>query len=78
MDAVLRVLRETSIDGPYGWPEDNGANVVALHSQDFEVLTARELCALPDPPAEDNLIGDLVVRGNRTVIGGERARARRR
>jgi len=36
----------------------------------LEVLSARELCALPDPPASDLLIGDLLVRGARTVVGG--------
>jgi hypothetical protein len=37
----------------------------------LDVLTARELCALPDPPVEARLLGELVVRGYRTVIGGD-------
>lgn len=36
----------------------------------IEVLTARALCALPDPPRSDELLGPLVVRGCRTIIGG--------
>ena len=35
----------------------------------LQVLTARELCALPDPPQTDELLGSLVVRGQRIVIG---------
>ncbi len=34
------------------------------------VRTARELCALPDPPTTDHLLGPLVVRGHRLVLGG--------
>ena len=36
----------------------------------LEVATARELSALPDPPASDELLGPLVVRGQRVVLGG--------
>lgn len=36
----------------------------------IDTLTARELCALPDPPTSDQLLGELVVRGSRIVIGG--------
>jgi len=43
----------------------NGAQPFRL-----EVLTARELCALPDPPRSDELLGPAVVRGYRTVLGG--------
>ena len=35
----------------------------------FEVLTARQLCLLPDPPTSDYLLGPLLVRGTRTVLG---------
>lgn len=35
----------------------------------FEVVTARGLCELPDPPQTDELLGSLVVRGQRIVIG---------
>lgn len=37
----------------------------------IETLTAREICALPDPPKTDQLLGELVVRGHRFVIGGQ-------
>ena len=33
------------------------------------VLTARELCELPDPPTSDRLLGPLIVRGQRLVLG---------
>jgi hypothetical protein len=36
----------------------------------LDVMTARELCALPDPPDSDQLLGPLVVRGQRLVLGG--------
>ena len=36
----------------------------------LEVTTARDLCALPDPPASGELLGPLLVRGNRLVLGG--------
>lgn len=36
-----------------------------------EVLTAKELCELPDPDASDELLGRLVVRRQRTVIGAD-------
>src|SRR5581483_1415196 len=35
----------------------------------LEVLSARDLCALPDPPASDELLGPLLVRGQRLVLG---------
>ena len=35
----------------------------------LEVLTAREVCALPEPPGDDQVLGPLFVRGQRTVIG---------
>jgi hypothetical protein len=36
----------------------------------IKIRTARELCALPDPDRSAELLGPLVVRGNRTIIGG--------
>lgn len=36
----------------------------------LEVMTASEMCALPDPPVSDRLLGPLVVRGQRLVLGG--------
>ncbi|MGH3114571.1 MAG: AAA family ATPase, partial [Gaiellaceae bacterium] len=36
----------------------------------IEVLTARQLCDEPDPDRSDELLGPLVVRGCRTIIGG--------
>jgi bifunctional DNA primase/polymerase-like protein/AAA domain-containing protein/primase-like protein len=33
-----------------------------------EAMTARELCALPDPPGTDELLGPLVRRGHRTLV----------
>ncbi len=42
----------------------------ADHGELFDVLTARELCALPDPPESDELLGPLLMRAQRTIIGG--------
>nr|MBA2385253.1 AAA family ATPase [Actinomycetota bacterium] len=44
-----------------------------VQAEPFElsVLTARQLCALPDPPTSEALLGELVVRGYRTVVGGD-------
>ena len=36
----------------------------------LDVLTARGVCELPDPPKSDELLGPLVVRGSRLVLGG--------
>lgn len=36
----------------------------------LSVMTARALCELPDPPASDELLGPLLVRRQRTVLGG--------
>jgi predicted ATP-dependent serine protease len=38
-------------------------------SHKLEVLAAREILELPDPPGEDELLGALVVRRQRVVIG---------
>jgi hypothetical protein len=43
---------------------DSGCGLV------FDILTARETCALPDPPESDKLLGDFVIRGNRIIVGG--------
>ncbi|HXW59246.1 MAG TPA: AAA family ATPase [Solirubrobacteraceae bacterium] len=37
----------------------------------FEVMSAKQLCELPDPEGTDALLGDLVVRRQRTVIGAD-------
>src|SRR4051812_33716504 len=36
----------------------------------LDVMAAPELCALPDPSAADELLGPLLMRGNRLVLGG--------
>jgi hypothetical protein len=41
----------------------------ALEPFALDVMTARELCALPDPPHSDELLGPLLVRGQRLVLG---------
>jgi RecA-family ATPase len=48
-----------------GIPPDLDAEALSLRVQ-----TAQALCAEPDPPASDELLGQLVIRGHRTVIGG--------
>ena len=44
----------------------------ALEAEPFvlSVSTAREVCELPDPPQTAEVIGPLVARGERTVLGG--------
>ena len=37
----------------------------------FSAITARELMELPDPPASAELVGPLLVRGARTVLGAQ-------
>jgi putative DNA primase/helicase len=48
----------------------NGAEAAADQHESFTVCTARDLCQIPDPPASDRLLGPLVLRGSRTIIGG--------
>jgi AAA domain len=38
-------------------------------SPSLVVVTARELCAIPDPPVSDQLLGPLLIRAQRTVLG---------
>jgi len=35
----------------------------------LEVRSARELCALPEPPQDEQLLGPLLLRGQRLVLG---------
>jgi hypothetical protein len=51
---------------PAGQPRAQAADTVFR----LPLETARELCAKPDPPRADQLLGPLVVRGGRTIIGG--------
>jgi AAA domain len=37
---------------------------------EFEISTAADLCALPDPPKSQELVGPLLARGARLVLGG--------
>lgn len=48
------------------------APVAGVHQPEpsLTVLTASQVCALPDPPKSDELLGSLVVRGYRIVVGG--------
>lgn len=55
-----------SASGVY-WPGDGGLAGLRLP---LEVMTARAVCELPEPPVEDELVGPLVVRGGRLVLGG--------
>lgn len=34
------------------------------------VITAKAICALPDPPGSDEVVGPFVRRGQRTILGG--------
>jgi AAA domain len=41
----------------------------AVETLPFEILTTRAIADLPDPPVSDQLLGPLVVRAQRTIIG---------
>src|ERR1035437_5337176 len=54
--------------------EDDREFRAAVDGQDgegasLETQTAREVCELPDPDTSDELLGSLVVRGGRLVLG---------
>jgi hypothetical protein len=55
-----------------GAPERTQQDVAAREAVPFalDVVSARELCALPDPPQSDELLGPMLVRGGRLVLGG--------
>jgi len=42
----------------------------ALTVREPRLMTAAELCALPEPDRDDELLGPLVVRGQRLLVGG--------
>jgi AAA domain-containing protein/primase-like protein len=50
-----------------GYPSEKEKNEERF---ELELVTARALCALPDPPDSDQLLGPLLVRGQRLVLGG--------
>lgn len=58
---VLATLRREQANGTAPTDTEPAASL--------DVISARALCDLPDPPDSDRLIGDLLVRGARTVIG---------
>jgi hypothetical protein len=47
----------------------DGSNPVGA-SPPFTVSTAKALCEEPDPPKSDELLGTLLMRGSRLVVGG--------
>lgn len=49
--------------------EAAGAGLRQAEQARFTVVTARELCAQPDVPGAEELLGPLVRRGQRTIIG---------
>lgn len=56
--------------GPENTPKATAPDGLAARPRKLEVHTFREFCALPDPPTEGELLGPLVVRGQRLVLGG--------
>jgi hypothetical protein len=64
-DEVARIAASVGRYTPAPEPSDD-ARATAFRLQ---VMTARALCDLPDPPDEDQLLGPLVVRGQRVIIG---------
>jgi hypothetical protein len=80
--AILAALRETNKRCKPPLPgrslERIAASVAGYPSEKekseepfaLEVVTARALSARPDPPESDQLLGPLLVRGQRLVLGG--------
>jgi hypothetical protein len=48
----------------------NQAGPEGVGASRFEVLSARDICRLPDPPGDDELLGQLLRRRQRTILGG--------
>ena len=71
---IERVRRDPPPDQYVPRPEaarnGHGPGNDAVEPFALEVLTARAVCELPDPAQSDELLGPLVTRGNRTVLGG--------
>jgi hypothetical protein len=53
----------------YSCVPDPGLYIVGGSAPEFEVSTAAEICARPDPPKSGQLIGPLLARGGRLVLG---------
>jgi hypothetical protein len=56
------------------WDGDRGQFAELVTAADrnkvvLDVRSARELCALPDPPEDERLLGPLLLRGQRLVLG---------
>jgi Bifunctional DNA primase/polymerase, N-terminal/AAA domain/Primase C terminal 1 (PriCT-1) len=80
--AILAALRETNKRCKPPLPDRDleriAASVAGYPSEKekseepfaLELMTARALSALPDPPESDQLLGPLLVRGQRLVLGG--------
>lgn len=73
---ALAVTNETRCKPPLSERELDGivASVARYESEDtgpptFEVLTARATCELPEPAESEELLGPLLMRGNRLVVG---------
>jgi len=62
-------------EGIRGRQEPDGARqrprllAVEGERRGLEVMTARAVCDLPDPPVSDELLGPVIVRRHRTVLG---------
>jgi hypothetical protein len=73
-EQARQLLLEMADRAPAVWVEElEHAEAIATDVEQAAplhvVLTARELCALPDPPVSDELLGPLVVRGQRVALG---------
>jgi hypothetical protein len=65
-DEVERIAASVARYEPAEDPEEAEETVA---DRPFAVLTARQPCELPDPPESDYLLGPLLLRGARTVLG---------
>jgi hypothetical protein len=74
--ASLRVINERRCHPPLPAAEVDriahsvaGYPAAAAEPFSIAVMTARQLCALPDPAGSDELLGPAIVRGQRIVVG---------
>jgi hypothetical protein len=65
-DAAFRAAADGEFD-----PDADGRPPDEVVAVEFEAITAKALCELPDPPASDELLGGLVARRQRTVLGAD-------
>jgi hypothetical protein len=69
-EQARRLLLQIAAEVPTYRDAESGEPEGSSGRAEFEVRTARDLCALPDPPVADILLGPLLVRRCRTIVAG--------